>query len=204
LGISIIFSALITLFSGWIFFLFAFISIFFILLINTFAKKIAGYYFELDVETKLWEFKRWGWKPEQKFKKSFLAGIFIPIISRIIFFPLNGFIWMASIVFDVKIKISRSAKRHGFYSFSEVNESHLAYIATAGILANFIFLLLAYFLFESPNFANFAKWSIWFIFFNLIPISNLDGNKIFFGNRVLWSFLAVVATILLLATFWIV
>ena len=39
--------------------------------------------------------------------------------------------------------------------------------------------------------------NIWFVFFNLIPVSDLDGNKIFFGNNVLWVVLAIVSLIAL-------
>ena len=41
---------------------------------------------------------------------------------------------MAPLVFDVKAKIYRTAKRHGIYSFSEASEDNLAYIAGAGII----------------------------------------------------------------------
>ncbi len=197
---SIILAFSITLLSSFNYFLIALLSVFIIIIINTFVKKLAAYYLESDIEVKLWEFKRWGYKPKQYFKKPFPAGVFFPIISKIIFFPFNGFVWMASLVFDVKAKVYKAAKRHGFYSFSEVGENHLAYIAGLGVFANLLFAVLAYVI----GFSEFAKFSIWFAFFNMIPISNLDGNKIFFGSKVFWSFLAAITLIAIGYTFLVV
>jgi Zn-dependent protease len=45
------------------------------------------------------------------------------------------------------------------------------------------------------GFSEFSRLSIYFAFFNMIPISDLDGNKIFFGSLILWSFLAALVLI---------
>ena len=200
IGVSIIIAFSITLLSGFAAFLVALLSVFAVIIINVFAKKLTGEFFELKTEIKLWEFKRWGYEPYQSFKKEIPAGAIFPIVSRIIFFPLKGFVWMASLVFDVRAKIYRTAKRHGIYSFSDVSEDHLAYIAGAGIIINLFAAALGYLF----GFSEFAKFSVWFAFFNLIPISNLDGNKIFFGNKIFWSFLAVITLIALGYSFLVV
>ena len=90
---------------------------------------------------------------------------------------------MASLVFDIKPHVYRAAKRHGLYSYSEVNESHIGTIAAAGVLTNLVFAVIGYLL----GFAYFSKINIYFAFFNMLPISELDGNKIFFGNLLLWA-----------------
>ena len=47
-----------------------------------------------------------------------------------------------------------------------------------------------------PSFgADLAKYSIYFGIWNLLPIGQLDGTKIFFGTTVLWFFLAIIYTI---------
>ena len=199
-SVSIILAFSITLLSDFSVFLIALLSVFVLIVINVLAKKVTGEFFELKTEIKLWEFKRWGYKHNQSFKKNIPAGAIFPILSKIIFFPLKGFVWMAPLVFDVKAKIYRTAKRHGIYSFSEASEDNLAYIAGAGIIINLIAAAIGYLI----GFSEFAKFSIWFAFFNLIPISNLDGNKILFGNKTLWSFLAVITLIALGYSFLIV
>lgn len=175
-------------------FIFALIGVFIVLLVNILVKKTTAYFLESEIEIKLWEIKRFGFRTEQYFKRAFPLGAFIPLISKIFLLSLNGFVWMASLVFDVKAKAYRAAKRHGIYSFSEMTEEHIGRIAAAGIFVN---LLLAFiFYIVGGDFGIiFAKINLWFVFSNMIPISDLDGNKIFFGNLVLWSFLAVITLI---------
>ena len=170
-------------------FLYTLLAVFLVLIINIIAKKVTSFYLDSEIEIKLWEIKRYGFKTNKHLKKPFPAGAFLPLITTAFSF---GFItWMASLVFDVKPKIYRAAKRHGLYSFSEITEHQLGIIAATGIIANLIFAIIAYLV----GFPDFAKLSIFYAFFNMIPISNLDGNKIFFGNIVLWSFLASIVLI---------
>lgn len=181
-------------------FLWTLLSVFIVIMINVFAKKIAAFYYESDVEIKLWEFKRYGFTSNQKTKIPFPAGLFFPLISKIILFPFNGFVWMASLVFDVKPKSWRVAKKHGFYSFSEMTEDHIGYIAAFGIMANLIFAVIGYLI----GYPLFSRINIWFAFFSMIPISELDGNKIFFGNLTIWNVLAVLTLLALGYSFFLV
>jgi Zn-dependent protease len=184
-------------------FLLALLGIFILILVNILVKKTVAYLLESEIEIKLWEVKRFGFRTDQYWKKAFPLGVFMPLISKIILFPLNGFVWMASLVFDVKAKAYHAAKRHGMYSFSEMTEEHIGRIAAAGIFANLILAVLFYLI--GGNFGIlFARLNIFFVFFNMIPISDLDGNKIFFGNLVVWSFLAIVTLIGLGYTFLLV
>jgi len=195
--VTIILAFAISLIESFKIFLYALLSVFLVILINIFAKKIISFYFDSEIEIKLWEIKRYGFKAHQHFKKSFPAGAFLQIISKIVLFPFNSFVWMASLVFDVKAKIYKAAKRHGLYSFSEMTEFHLGLIAATGIFANLIFAIIGYLL----GFSEFAKLNIYYAFFNMLPISDLDGNKIFFGSIILWSFLASITLIALLYSF---
>lgn len=159
-------------------------SIFLILLINVAAKKISGFYLDSETEISLWNIKRFGFKKSAYFKKPFPAGILLPIIFSVA--SLGNILWMASLVFEPKPKTYRAAKRHGLYSYSEMTEYHIGIIAATGIFANLVFAFIGYFL----GFSEFTRLSIYYAFFNLLPLSDLDGNKIFFGSLILWSFLA--------------
>jgi Zn-dependent protease len=179
------------------------LGVFILILVNVLVKKIMAYLLESEIEVKIWEIRRFGFRTHDHWKNAFPLGAFAPLISKIIFFPLNGFAWMASLVFETKAKAYHAAKRHGIYSFSEMTEEHIGKIAAAGIFVNLLLAIAFYFI--GGNFGIlFAKLNIWFVFFNMIPISDLDGNKIFFGNLVLWSFLAVVTLIGLGYTFFLV
>jgi len=163
--------------------------VFIILVLNIMAKKIAAYYFESEIEVRPWSTERYGFKAGWHFNNPFPIGIFLPIIAAVL--SLGHFIWMAVMVFDVKPKVSRAAKRHGLYSFSEMTESHIGKIAAFGVFVTLISAFVAYFL----GFPTFARLSIFFAFYNILPLSDLDGNKIFFGNMILWSFISALVLI---------
>ena len=170
-------------------FLYTLISVFIIIITNILAKKITSYYLDSSIEVRLWEIKRYGFKPKTHFKNPFPAGLFIPIILLVL--SLGYFKWMASLTFDIKNKVHRAAKRHGLYSFSEISENHLGLIAASGVVVNLILAIAGYLI----GYNTFAKLNIFYAFFNLLPLSDLDGNKIFFGSLILWSFLASITLI---------
>jgi hypothetical protein len=173
-------------------FLIALTSFSVIVVLNIVTKKIFAYYYEIKIEMKIWEVQRYGFKPKRYFKKPIWMGLILPVITAIV--SLGNIVWMACLVFDVKPRVARASKRHGLYSFSELTEEHIGYIAAAGIFANLLFAVAGYF-FPWMWFQEFAKLSILYVFYNMIPISDLDGNKIFFGNIVLWSFLAALTLV---------
>ncbi len=183
---------------NWSGLLYTFLAVFLVVVLNIVAKKFIAFQFDSEIEMKIWEIKQWGFKIHQHFKHPFPAGAFLPIISKLIFFPFATFAWMASLVFDVKPRIYKAAKRYGLYTFSEMTEYHLGLIAASGIAMNLILAVVGYFL----GFPIFARLNIYYAFFNMLPVSDLDGNKIFFGNLVIWGFLASLVLIgMLLAVF---
>ena len=165
------------------------LAVFIVLVLNIAAKKMAAFYLESDIEIKLWRMERYGFKRHEYFKRPFEIGIFLPIIVSLV--SLGNLLWMASMVFDVKPRVYRAAKRHGLYSFSEMTEAQIGMIAAAGVLINLVAAVIAYFL----GFPLFARLNVYFAFFSMLPLSDLDGNKIFFGSMVLWSFLATLVLI---------
>jgi len=165
------------------------LAVFLAILINFLAKKITSFYLDSEIDIRTWQVKRYGFKAHKYLKKPFQAGMFLPIITSLV--TLGNFVWMGSLVFDVKPEIHRAAKRHGLYSYSEMTEEHIGWIAAAGIAANLIFAVVGYLI----GFSELARISIYFAFFNMLPLSDLDGNKIFFGSRILWSFLAALVLI---------
>ena len=177
------------LFNSFSGFLYTLLAVFCVFLVNILAKKITSFYLDSKIEVKIWGIKRYGFKPSSHFKKPVYAGILFPIIFSLV--SLGNFIWMACLVFDVKPKIYRAAKRHGLYSYSEMTESHIGLIAAVGIIASLVFAVIGYLI----GFSEFSKLSIFFAFFNMLPLSDLDGNKIFFGSIILWSFLAALVLI---------
>ena len=167
-------------------FVYVFTSIIIIICANTFAKKISAFYLDSEIEVKIWEMQRYGYKPQRHFERPFPIGLFLPIIVAV--FSLGYLKWMASVVFDIKARVYRTAKRFGIYSFSEITEYHLALIAASGVVINLVLGIFGYL----AGFDNFARLNIYYAFFSIIPISDLDGNKIFFGSIIMWSALAAI------------
>jgi len=192
--ISIILGFFISLITSFQAFFYSLLIIFIVILINILAKKITAYYLDSQIEIKIWNFQQWGYKKSQYMKKPFPIGIFMPILTAII--TLGYVVWSACLTFDVKAKQYRAAKRHGLYTFSEMTEYHIGLIAASGIIINLIFALIGYL----AGLTEFARLNIYFAFFNMIPLSDLDGNKVFFGSLVLWSFLAIITLIALAYT----
>ncbi len=159
-----------------------------VILLNITAKKVTSFYLETETEISLWEFKKFWYKKHHKFPKPIPAGVLIPLAIK--FFSVGLINWMACLTFEVKGKVYKAAKRHGLYSFSGVTESEMGWIGAAGIITNIFFAILGYIM----GYGQFAQLNILYAFFNLFPLSNLDGSKIFFGNKLLWAILAIIAS----------
>ena len=171
-----------------------------VIISNVFAKKIVAYILDSEIEMKIWEAGKYGFDKNQHSRKRFPMGAVLPIVSKILLFPLKGFVWMASLIFEVKPKVSRGAKRFGLYTFSDVTEYHMGLIAASGILINLLIAVIGYF----TGFTLLARLSMYYAFFNILPLSELDGNKIFFGNLIMWSFLAALILIGMLFAIFII
>jgi len=179
----------ISLIASWSAFLYACLFIFLILMINVLAKKITSYYLDSEIRIKIWEFQRYGFRPHQHLKKPFPIGIFLPIIMKVL--TMGVFNWIITLTFDVKAKAYRAAKRHGKFAFAEMSDFHLALIAIFGIIANLIFGVIGYLI----GFPDFAKLNFYFAFLSMIPLSDLDGTKIFFGSKWSWIILTLISAV---------
>ena len=157
--------------------------------INISAKKITAYFYESEIEIKIWQMQRYGFKPHQHLNKSVPVGIFVPIIFGLA--SLGYLKSLDSLVFEVKPKVYRAVKRHGLYSYSEMTEFHLGLIAAAGVFTNLVAAIIFYFV----GLPDLSRLNIYYAFFSMIPFDELDGTKIFFGSIILWSFLAALTLI---------
>lgn len=196
--VSVVLGIIISLFETVNLFLITTLTVFLVILINLTAKKIFAYYLDTDIETKIWEVKQFWYKRHLNFRNKVQGGVFIPLILK--FLSVGLLNWMACLTFEASGKTYRAARRHGIYSFSEVTEEEMGWIAGAGIIITLIFAVIGYLIGQG----TFAKLSIMYAFYNMFPIFDFDGTKIFFGNIPFWSFLAVITCLGVLATLFIV
>lgn len=164
-----------------------------IILTNILTKKIAANYFSIKIEHKIWEFKRWGWYERSKFKKPIPMGLILPFFLSIL--SLGIIKPFTLLQFNAEnLPKKRALKKRGAYRHSEINESDLAFTATWGFWALILLAIIGIIL-KQPE---LTKYSIYYGLWNLIPISNLDGSKLFFGSLINWILLTLIYVIFLI------
>jgi len=167
------------------------IFLFIILGVNIIVKKFVAYDFELDVETKFWSIYHYGLKQGSHFLKP-LYMVWLPVLLSLV---SRGYLfWMPLLEFDIKVLPERVSRRHGLYRFTQATEWHMALIVMWGIIANLILAIIGYLL----GYNSFARLNIYYAIWNIVPISGLDGTKLFFGSRPLWVTMTIIILIFLL------
>jgi hypothetical protein len=172
----------------------AFISFFIIISVSIFAKKIVAYHYEADITTKFWEFYRYGLQKGHHLKKS-TPMVWLPIMLSL--FSRGTIWWLGILEFDIKPRPERVSKRHGLYRFSEITEWNIAIISMWGVIACLILSTIGYI----AGFEAFARIATFYAAWSIIPISTLDGTKIFFGSRGIWSTITIITGLFLVAAF---
>ena len=172
----------------------ALISFAIIISLNVAVKKIVGYHFEINIKTKFWEFQKYGFRKKQHLKKPLPMAWFPLLISLI---SKGMFLWLGILEFETSPKPERASRRHGLYSFTEITEKHVGKIAFFALLANIIAGIIGY----VAGFETFTKLSFAFAMWSVVPISRLDGTKIFFANRILWTITTIITFLLFFLSF---
>ncbi|OGJ21437.1 hypothetical protein A3K73_09010 [Candidatus Pacearchaeota archaeon RBG_13_36_9] len=172
-----------------------------VILTNVVAKKIAARYFHTEAEIKIWEFQRWGYYQRSQFKSPKPIGLILPFL--LVFASATGFLKMLTFLqTDITPTIRRVAKkRGGLQRFYELTEWHNGYIVTIGIIATLCLSLLPYIFGKNDLLVDIAKYGVYYSIWNMIPIGQLDGTKIFFISSKFWLFMVfwVFVAILLIA-----
>lgn len=162
-----------------------------IILVYVFSKKVIAFMLDSDVEHELWKVSRYGPQAGAYLRNPAPAGIIVPLFFTIL--SLGFFKIMPLLTYETRALSVRASKRFGYYSYTEMSEWHNGLIGAFGIISILIVSLISYILLP----ANDMLWrmAIYFAFWNMIPLSNLDGTQIFFGSKVLWSTLAIITAI---------
>jgi hypothetical protein len=166
-----------------------------IILTSTITKKIAGEIFNIKVEHKVLDFQRWGYYKRSHLKKPVPMGVILPffisIISLGIIKPFTLLQFNAENLTKKRIQRARGDRT---YRRTEINESDLGFTAAWGFWALILLAIIGFYL-KQPE---LTKYSIYYGIWNLIPLSNLDGTKLFFGSLINWILLAIVYIISLI------
>tara|TARA_Y100000310_G_C20341282_1_gene649933 strand:- start:46 stop:684 length:639 start_codon:yes stop_codon:yes gene_type:complete len=161
-----------------------------ILAVNIFAKKSMAYRLDADIEHTILTWSRWGLRPNQHTRKSWPMGTLLPLI--LVAISQGSAKIMTLLTYEAKALKHRAARRHGHKSYTELTDKHNAYIGAAGIFALLMLSTIIYFI---PGLGALSRYAAFYAFWNLLPLSKLDGAQIFFGNRTLYAFLAILTII---------
>ena len=168
--------------------------------INILSKKLMASRLDADVEHEIWQVKRYGFHPGDNFKKSISAGILLPLFVSII---TLGFVNLTTVMtYETRALKRRAAKRFGPYSFTEMTDFHNALVGATGIISCLLLTFITYWL-PGDSWVILGKMATFYAFFNMFPISKLDGSQIYFGSRVLWSVLAAITLVFILYVYFI-
>lgn len=122
-------------------------------------------------------------------------GLILPFFISIISLGIIKPFWLLQFNSEnlMKKRIQR-ARGEGYYRRTEINETDLAFTSAWGFWALILLAIIGFFL-KQPE---LTKYSIYYGIWNLIPLGNLDGIKLFFGSIINWVLLVIVYVISLI------
>jgi len=147
-----------------------------IVLASVFAKKITGYFVEVNARSEIWDFRRYWLLEYHKLSKPLPIGILLPLILYV--FSYGTFKWLGILQTEFEAKVTKKIRKRKAWSFPELRELDVALICLASILSS---LLIAFISFAFSK--ELALLSLLYAFFNILPIGKLDGIKLFFSSR---------------------
>ncbi len=172
------------------------------LILKQIGHKIVAKKYGASSEFRIWSIERYGLSKSKKFPKSFVGyriqtfplGL---ILSITLAFVSNGLIKFAAVT-SSKIKEKyRLGKK-----FKNLTEFETAAISLAGPLTNLFLAIIFQITGNLFNFERFVIVNSALAMYSMIPLSKLDGSRIFFGSKILYllSFIFIFLIGLLLPT----
>jgi len=170
-------------------------SVALVVFVHYFGHKWVARKYGADVVHKIWTIKRYGWSKRAHFplKLHFMNLTVIPInsfplggvLAVIVSFLSNGRLYFTPVeAIDIKCD---EHKRVGRWRI-KVLERECARIALAGPTANILLALVLQSFNQSGMFDQLIWISCLYGLYHMIPVSELDGSKIFFGSQYLYVF----------------
>jgi hypothetical protein len=153
------------------------------------SKKVVAYLLDADVEHRIWHMYRYGWRPKMHFDKEMPFGVIVPFFFSL--FTLGVSKVATLLEYETRALKHRAAKRFGHFSYRMMTDWHNGLIGAAGVVSLLLISFVAYF----PGLEYLSKMAAYYAFWNIIPVSKLDGMQIFFGNRIVWVVLFVLSLI---------
>ena len=165
--------------------LIALVSPLIIISISILAKKITANKLEINIENKIWNFKRYGLNKDSEFKKPIPLGLILPLLLSFLSAGIIKF--FAFLQFESRALPSKVTKKYGKSRFSTVLDWDDALIAFYGIIPLLCLALISKFISTSYSpFQELSRLAFYYTLPSLIPFGQLDGMKLFMGSRNLY------------------
>jgi hypothetical protein len=155
-------------------------------------KNLAADYFYLEIEHKIWGVKQWWFTTRAHFKKPLPFGLILPFF--IAFVSIGAIKVMTILQFDGKPSKKKILKKRGSKRKEEANDSDFGFISAWGFWGLIILAIIAS-LIKQPE---LSKYAIYYGVWNLLPLGQLDGSKLFFGSLINWILLVIAYAISLI------
>ncbi len=162
---------------NWLLNLFyVFILVSLTILFNVLGYKLTAKYLGTEAEIKIWNSDVF--REKFQFTKMY-RYILTPVLPVLITLFSNGKLFFSCLsTFDIKNETLYGKK------FLKLSYLNIGLIAVGGLFFNFILMIF----FKLLNLDKGVLINAWFIFWNLLPLSNLPGAKIFFASRIMYLF----------------
>jgi len=167
-----------------------------IILVSVFCKKLTAKIIDIKIEHKFWQVERVWFGKGRHLKNPVPAGIITPALFPLL--PYLKWVCFSFLQFESKALPGKAVKKYGTKRFSSVTEFDLSMISFYGILGVLIISILAKLTttsFPSLQLILLSKYSLYYAIWNILPISQLDGAKLFFGSSRLFFFTLILLAI---------
>jgi hypothetical protein len=180
----------------------AFVSFIVIFFLHAYAKKRMGRKRAIRIEHEVWSISQYGLPTAARFKKPVPLGVLFPLIVT---FLSGGFI-KPLLFFQFKVEnipSIRLLKAHGDRRALRkelIHEADFAFATSAGFFALLglsVLIFLLFVLTELTVLKVIALYPLYYSLWNMIPLGNLDGSKLFFGSVLSWSVILFLQLMLL-------
>lgn len=158
-----------------------------ILFVSVFSKKYVANILDSRIEINFWQWRRYWITRHAYFIKPIPVGLLFPLVLSI--FSEGVIIMLAFLQFSAFALPSKVAKKYGTRRFSSVIDWEYALICFYSMLAVLLLGIVSSFI-SSPSFPfeYLGHLCFYYSVWNILPIGQLDGIRIFFGSRPLYVF----------------
>ena len=156
-----------------------------IILVSLVAKKITAHNIDTKITHKIWEWQRYGFGKGSYLKKPVPMGILLPLLLT--FISVGVIKFFTFLEFESQAMPAKAVKKYGRFRFSNINEWDDALVGFYGLIAVLALAIISSFISNSWfPFRELSKYAFIYAICNIIPLSSLDGTKIFFGSKPLY------------------